>query len=174
MFAASFPLLRPSELYSNEMARYILARTERTIGEIATFLTYAAITAVETGSFGTNGRPKVVVVSLTYQNTGLSSVDPGPGNSIGTVKLERSYNGGVWTEINSDTITGTRSTEYDAESGKYIVNVNASAVFTTTDTFGGNDNFNYRAEIVGPTGAWPLIIGSSQGFQRLSIVCTEE
>lgn len=156
----------PSAYFGGTLSAGILknAKQSSTVG----------ITAVETGSFGTNGRPKVVVVSLTYQNTGLLSSNPGPGNSIGTVKLERSYNGGVWTEINSDTITGTRSTEYDDESGKYQVNVNASVVFTTTDTFGGNDNFNYRAEIVGPTGAWPLTIGSSQGFQRLSIVCTEE
>ncbi len=60
-FAASFPLLRPSELYSNEMARYILARTEGTIGEIATFLTYAAITAVETGEEAINSK----IFSLT-------------------------------------------------------------------------------------------------------------
>lgn len=55
-FAASFPLRRPSELYGNEMARYILARTEGTIGEIATFLTYAAITAVETGEEAINSK----------------------------------------------------------------------------------------------------------------------
>jgi hypothetical protein len=36
-FAASFPLHKPSELYSNEIAQYILARTEGTIGEVSTF-----------------------------------------------------------------------------------------------------------------------------------------
>jgi Bacterial TniB protein len=48
-FAISFPLRRPSTLQGIEMARYVRARTEGTIGEIATLLTRAAIAAVESG-----------------------------------------------------------------------------------------------------------------------------
>ena len=48
-FAASFPLRRPSEIATDEMAKYILARTEGTIGEIAKFLTSAALAAVDSG-----------------------------------------------------------------------------------------------------------------------------
>lgn len=48
-FAASFPLRMPSTLGTEEVARYVLARSEGTIGEIAKLLTAAAIAAIETG-----------------------------------------------------------------------------------------------------------------------------
>lgn len=46
-FSASFPLRRPSDICTPEMASYILTRTEGTIGEMATLLTRAAIVAIE-------------------------------------------------------------------------------------------------------------------------------
>ena len=48
-FEAILPLHKRSELATPEMARYIIARTEGTIGEIATFLAMAAIEAIRTG-----------------------------------------------------------------------------------------------------------------------------
>ena len=48
-FEAVLPLRRPSRLSAPALASYLLARTEGTIGEIATLLTRAAIRAVETG-----------------------------------------------------------------------------------------------------------------------------
>lgn len=55
-FAASFPLRRPSELCSPEMASYLLTRTEGTIGEMATLLTRAAIAAIDTKEESINAR----------------------------------------------------------------------------------------------------------------------
>jgi hypothetical protein len=55
-FATSFPLRCLSDLHNKEMARYILSRTEGTIGEIATLLTYAAIVAIETGEEAINSK----------------------------------------------------------------------------------------------------------------------
>jgi len=56
-FASSFPLRSTSyELHSREMARYILARTESTIGEIAMLLMGAAIIAIESGEEAINGK----------------------------------------------------------------------------------------------------------------------
>lgn len=56
-FASSFPLRSTSyELHSREMARYILARTEGTIGEIAMLLMGAAIIAIESGEEAINGK----------------------------------------------------------------------------------------------------------------------
>ena len=49
-FAASFPLRRPSPLGTEEVARYVLARCEGTIGEIAKLLTSAAIHATQSGT----------------------------------------------------------------------------------------------------------------------------
>jgi len=48
-FESVLPLRRESHIATAEMATYILARTEGTIGEIAKLLTAAAITAVKTG-----------------------------------------------------------------------------------------------------------------------------
>jgi Bacterial TniB protein len=53
-FAAALPLRRRSEPATPDMARYILARTEGTIGEIGRLLTSAAVAAVETGEEAIN------------------------------------------------------------------------------------------------------------------------
>jgi len=48
-FAASFPLRRPSTIATPAMARYLLTRSEGTIGELARLLSQAALIAIETG-----------------------------------------------------------------------------------------------------------------------------
>jgi hypothetical protein len=48
-FVAILPLRRPSFIANSDMARYLLARTEGTIGELAQLLMSAAIAAIETG-----------------------------------------------------------------------------------------------------------------------------
>lgn len=48
-FAASFPLRSASSIDTEDMARYLLARSEGTIGELARLLTAAAVAAVESG-----------------------------------------------------------------------------------------------------------------------------
>ena len=55
-FAASFPLHSPSVIDTEDMARYLLARSEGTIGELAHLLTAAAVVAVETGEERINHR----------------------------------------------------------------------------------------------------------------------
>ena len=45
-FAASYPLHRPSRLDTSQMAEYLLARSEGTIGELAALLTAAADAAI--------------------------------------------------------------------------------------------------------------------------------
>jgi hypothetical protein len=60
-FASSFPLRNISELHSKEMARYILARTEGTIGEIALLLIHAAIAAIESGEEAINSKTLAMV-----------------------------------------------------------------------------------------------------------------
>jgi hypothetical protein len=48
-FSASFPLRRCSTIATPNMARYLLARSEGTIGELANLLMAAAVVAVESG-----------------------------------------------------------------------------------------------------------------------------
>lgn len=55
-FAASFPLRRASSIATDELARYVLARSEGTIGELARLLTEAAVAAVQTGEEAINER----------------------------------------------------------------------------------------------------------------------
>jgi hypothetical protein len=55
-FVAMLPLHRPSFIANSDMARYLLARTEGTIGEIAQLLISAAIAAIETGEESINSR----------------------------------------------------------------------------------------------------------------------
>lgn len=53
-FAASFPLRRPSDIAHPEMAEYLVARSEGTIGELATLLSAAAATAISSGEEAIN------------------------------------------------------------------------------------------------------------------------
>ncbi|MFE3206097.1 TniB family NTP-binding protein [Embleya sp. NPDC059237] len=55
-FAASFPLRRPSPIATPEMAGYLFARSEGTIGELALLLTDAAVAAIESGEEAINDR----------------------------------------------------------------------------------------------------------------------
>jgi type II secretory pathway predicted ATPase ExeA len=53
-FVAAFPLRRRSAPATPDLARYILARSEGTIGEISRLVTAAAVAAVETGEEAIN------------------------------------------------------------------------------------------------------------------------
>lgn len=55
-FAASLPLRRLSPIATPDMARYLLARSEGTIGELAHLLMTAAVAAVESGEEAINQR----------------------------------------------------------------------------------------------------------------------
>ena len=55
-FAASLPLRRPSPIATLDMARYLLTRSEGTIGELAHLLVAAAVAAVESGEEAINHR----------------------------------------------------------------------------------------------------------------------
>lgn len=55
-FVAILPLRRPSLIANSDMARYLLARTEGTIGELAQLLMCAAIAAIESGEESINSR----------------------------------------------------------------------------------------------------------------------
>ena len=59
-FASALPLQHPSTIATDDMAQYLLARCEGTIGELAHLLTAAAITAVESGEESINQRTLVM------------------------------------------------------------------------------------------------------------------
>ena len=55
-FAAAFPLRRRSAIATEDMARYLLTRSEGTIGELTHLLTDAAVAAIESGEEAINQR----------------------------------------------------------------------------------------------------------------------
>lgn len=55
-FAAAFPLRRASAIAGEDMPRYLLSRSEGTIGELTHLLTDAAIAAIESGEEAINQR----------------------------------------------------------------------------------------------------------------------
>ncbi len=55
-FASSFPLRNPSPIADPDMSRYLLARSEGTIGELTRLLTEAAVAAVDSGEEAINHR----------------------------------------------------------------------------------------------------------------------
>lgn len=59
-FAAAFPLRGRSIIDTEEMARYLLTRSEGTIGELTRLLTDAAVAAIETGEEAINQRTLLV------------------------------------------------------------------------------------------------------------------
>lgn len=59
-FAAALPLRRASGIATDDMAQYLLARSEGTIGELTRLLTAAAIAAVESGEERINHRTLVM------------------------------------------------------------------------------------------------------------------
>lgn len=136
--------------------------------------------AVETGPFGTNGRGKTVVVSLSHFAAGYSQ-----GNSAGsvngrglsaTVAIYRSYNGGGWEQINTLFANGSITASYDPEYGRTSFSVNLSGAITFGDNYGGTGSFNYRAAIVASAN-WPFamsVIFNNGPSQNLSIVSTEQ
>lgn len=137
---------------------------------------YSTTASVETGIFATNGGLKTVVVSFSYADGGTL-----PGNSVSTyrnratsvlVTLQRSYNGGAWTTINSFTATGTTTADYDTEFAETIININCGGSITMTDSTAGTGTFNYKATLSNASN-WPITFAGHQGQQRLSIVSTE-
>jgi hypothetical protein len=59
-FSAALPLKRASVIATEETAKYILSRTEGTIGEIAKLLTAAALVAIDTGEEVVNQKTLVL------------------------------------------------------------------------------------------------------------------
>ena len=70
-FAAALPLRQPSEIATLEMSRYIVAKTEGTIGEITRLLTSAAIEAINKGEERINQRTR----NLRITNRRASDVE---------------------------------------------------------------------------------------------------
>ncbi|HVK44105.1 MAG TPA: TniB family NTP-binding protein [Micropruina sp.] len=79
-FAASYPLHRPSRLDTSQMAEYLLARSEGTIGELAALLTAAADAAITTS--GIEQITDTTLAMADYRLFRFEGVAPGASRPV--------------------------------------------------------------------------------------------
>ena len=133
--------------------------------------------SVETGLFNTAGGQKVVTASVGYNNAFTTSSNLGTADKPlpGVLVLERSLNGGAWTELQRITVNGTRVYGgYEAGIGyNYVYSVGGS--FNYTDNTTGTPTFNYRARVLSAAG-WPenRPEGGFAGKQTTSVLSVEQ
>lgn len=159
--------------FGGSLAAGVLKNSARSTSTIAT-------SEIEVGPFLTNGNPKTIVVSYGYLHTqqGNHGTMSLTGSGAATVVLERSLNGGAWTQIQSFTTP--------AASGSVIVDDDPFApdsttwsmgqAITHTDTSSATTDMRLRARItartlmsVGGTG-----LTAPQIIQSLSVTSTEQ
>jgi len=100
------------------------------------------------GPFGTNGNPIGVNWSYTWTRQGYRTGNSTPsGGFSAVVRLYRTIAGGAETLVDTKTVTGSISYEYDAGEGITSFLETASQGFTYTDTAGGTQARTYRVEV---------------------------
>lgn len=132
---------------------------------------YGLCTAT-TPNINSVGRPKRIISSIVYANSGSLSTDIGDSQIGATLILEKSVNSGAsWTEMTRRNGYGTITSRLNSTTGQYDVDVRLSFSFTLTDNSmtGGM----YRTVFYAKSGTFPLDINTNMGFQRVSISTNE-
>ena len=134
---------------------------------------------VSFGPFGTNGRSKTVLLSIsaaapTVQfGTHLDGWSPGtlPKPVFGWA-IERKIGSGSWTQIAAGTITGSTVVHQDeipdTNQYNYYSTSSIDGSYTYTDNSVSMDNFNYRVRVT----AWTSVYSGSNPTARQSIGLT--
>lgn len=128
------------------------------------------------GPFGSNGDTINVAYSCTSQRV-VSNDTPPPGGSLSvpsyTIILERSVNGGAYSQVASHSLTGTSGdTQIDTQPGdppfdwRHVQTVNGS--FTFTDNLFTTQTRTYRLR---RDGGGTSFVGATQ---TLSLIATEQ
>lgn len=132
---------------------------------------------VTVGPFTTNGNPKTVNCSFGWRGTYTeNNACPTEQNFVpeATLVLERSLDGGGWSELQRQTFTG--SVTYfefdDYENGVITCTVNeiAGGSFTYTDTSTSQATFTYRLKVINQSRA---LMTQFLDSQRLSLISVE-
>ncbi|PJK02814.1 hypothetical protein CO615_02315 [Lysobacteraceae bacterium NML75-0749] len=137
----------------------------------------SAAASVETGPFGTNGRPKSVVCSFDYDNSGITQQNMSGHQLSARLILERQRGThGAWEQVHAVNLTGAAESEYEPGM-PWLTSMRIGGGFTYTDNSPGTDGFNYRLRIANAHG-WPYWIGQGNqarlGTQSLSVLSLEE
>lgn len=137
----------------------------------------AATATVSTGSFGSNGRPRTVVLSYSFNYSAYSSQprSGGPGGISATISLRR--NG---TEISTLNVSGGWQVQVDNEVGgqyRYAYTEDMGGSVTVTDTSGGS-SVEYSAVITarnrGPGPNGNIQVYSEAISQNISLSSVEQ
>ncbi|HAT42348.1 MAG TPA: hypothetical protein DCS87_11620 [Rheinheimera sp.] len=123
-------------------------------------------TAVETGSYGSNGGVITVKNSINISIGRTSASSFTPGTITATLVLFRK-SGASWIQVASQAFTGTY--EQTLESGTYTQNWLLTGSFTYTDTLQTATNREYRLTV---THNLP-VSGGGQVFQDLALISEE-
>jgi predicted phage tail protein len=134
---------------------------------------------VSFGPFGTNGRSKTVLLSISAAGpvvqlgTHLDGWSPGtlPTPVFGWA-IERKIGSGSWTQIAAGTITGSTVVYQDeipdTNQYNYYSTSSIDGSYTYTDNSVSMDNFNYRVRVT----AWTSVYSGSNPTARQSIGLT--
>lgn len=130
---------------------------------------------VETGTFGSNGNPRLYVASISSQLSLLvDTAGSFSGSPSAQIAIDK-YSGGVWTQLATVTLAGT----YPLGPGPFVNGDNAlaevSGSVTFTDNSGGLSVENLRARII--SRGYGTFSGSAVSqtiTQQLTIVSTED
>ncbi|MEL4300930.1 hypothetical protein ACE02Z_04885 [Shewanella xiamenensis] len=137
----------------------------------------AASIALEVGAFGTNGKPKSVVVSYSCSANYSQTVDPGNVTTAEVLhwKVQR-FIAGSWQDVSgaSGTFTGTVFKDVDTETWPtttYRVSYNCAGSMTFVDSNASTANTTYRIYISSHSRPFLNTIVSRQ---TLSLISTEQ
>ncbi|MDI5877306.1 phage tail protein [Shewanella xiamenensis] len=137
----------------------------------------AASIALEVGAFGTNGKPKSVVVSYSCSANYSQTVDPGNVTTAEVLhwKVQR-FIAGSWQDVAgaSGTFTGTVFKDVDTETWPtttYRVSYNCAGSMTFVDSNASTANTTYRIYISSHSRPFLNTIVSRQ---TLSLISTEQ
>lgn len=129
--------------------------------------TYGNNVVTTTDQTPTYQRQKVIVATIDYLNVGTGT--PPGGTPATTLRLERSTNNGAtWTIISSLAITGS------VTSVGSDVRISLVGSLTYTDNTTSASQHRYRVSCIGSSGPWPYNLNQGLGFQRLTLVTTEQ
>ena len=139
----------------------------------ATSTTLSQTATVETGTFSSNGDPRVYTASIYYTETAtVLSSGSFANNPQVTLNIEK-WNGSSWVLLASQTVVGTKTpgTLAFGENATYTI----SGSFQFTDTSGGLSVLNLRTRLSGwNDGNFSGSVGSGTQEQRTTILSTEE